>query len=166
MHYQWWNLLHLQTTQFALHHPLCVSSSRGGIMLVQTKNQLCCCTKLIGFCGFFMESLEFQIIIMLLRHHLIISNTLCFSPHLGCLCLCCNSQVGKFIHCVLCFTGWLWSWSGLISIMASLSTIFSSFTFSCCTGDSNCLFKSGHWKQTWYAFFFVNCIAVVVSGDW
>ncbi|KAG4979485.1 hypothetical protein JHK85_033443 [Glycine max] len=51
--------------RFAPDRPRCVNSSRGGIVLVRTKNPLCCCTKRIGFCGFFMEGLGLQILTML-----------------------------------------------------------------------------------------------------
>ena len=57
--------------RFAPDRPRCVNSSRGGIVLVRTKNPLCCCTKRIGFCGFFMEGLGLQILTMLWWHHLI-----------------------------------------------------------------------------------------------
>lgn len=65
MLYQQLNLLLLQTIQSALVPLLCVSLSPGGRMILQIKNRHCCCIKRIGFCGFFMESSECLIIIML-----------------------------------------------------------------------------------------------------
>lgn len=150
-----WSRLLLLTTLFALDLLHFVNLFLGGTLTIQLRNQQYCCIKLTGYCGCFMASLECPIIIMLWRHPLLNTAIFYFSfLYLMPISIHVSKDTQLTNYDV---TGWLWSWNWVLSSLAAIATVFTSFTFYTTSGNCYWCLERKHQNRVWYVFFYLIC---------